>query len=153
MRDVAWAPNIGLPRSYIATASQVRSHLTRCIIFRPTTVRRTKRYSFGLKTLRTHHGPKQRSILRLWPVRLPVSSRTLFGACRGASRETFWRLVVEMAKLRSGRKGSRVAGNVSVSLPVRPPNFMNGKASVYLRCSCFKRPQLLLSVFSNTPYL
>lgn len=23
MRDVAWAPNIGLPRSYIATASQV----------------------------------------------------------------------------------------------------------------------------------
>jgi protein transport protein SEC13 len=25
VRDVAWAPNIGLPRSYIATASQVRS--------------------------------------------------------------------------------------------------------------------------------
>lgn len=24
VRDVAWAPNIGLPRSYIATASQVR---------------------------------------------------------------------------------------------------------------------------------
>ena len=23
VRDVAWAPNIGLPRSYIATASQV----------------------------------------------------------------------------------------------------------------------------------
>src|SRR5262249_45520014 len=26
VRDVAWAPNIGLPRSYIATASQVRRH-------------------------------------------------------------------------------------------------------------------------------
>ena len=25
VRDVAWAPNIGLPRSYIATASQVRA--------------------------------------------------------------------------------------------------------------------------------
>jgi protein transport protein SEC13 len=25
VRDVAWAPNIGLPRSYIATASQVRT--------------------------------------------------------------------------------------------------------------------------------
>ena len=25
VRDVAWAPNIGLPRSYIATASQVSS--------------------------------------------------------------------------------------------------------------------------------
>lgn len=27
VRDVAWAPNIGLPRSYIATASQVRFNL------------------------------------------------------------------------------------------------------------------------------
>ena len=26
VRDVAWAPNIGLPRSYIATASQVRPY-------------------------------------------------------------------------------------------------------------------------------
>jgi protein transport protein SEC13 len=28
VRDVAWAPNIGLPRSYIATASQVCFHLS-----------------------------------------------------------------------------------------------------------------------------
>lgn len=27
VRDVAWAPNIGLPRSYIATASQVHLHV------------------------------------------------------------------------------------------------------------------------------
>lgn len=30
VRDVAWAPNIGLPRSYIATASQVRFVLFFC---------------------------------------------------------------------------------------------------------------------------
>lgn len=28
VRDVAWAPNIGLPRSYIATASQVSERFT-----------------------------------------------------------------------------------------------------------------------------
>ena len=36
VRDVAWAPNIGLPRSYIATASQVRFvqflYLPACVI-------------------------------------------------------------------------------------------------------------------------
>ena len=30
VRDVAWAPNIGLPRSYIATASQVRHFIHPC---------------------------------------------------------------------------------------------------------------------------
>lgn len=33
VRDVAWAPNIGLPRSYIATASQVRHEIVFALNF------------------------------------------------------------------------------------------------------------------------
>ena len=59
VRDVAWAPNIGLPRSYIATASQVRLFSFRTALRRrPDAVRldRTRPCSFGQKTPRRRPG-------------------------------------------------------------------------------------------------
>ena len=69
VRDVAWAPNIGLPRSYIATASQVGlPPLPPLFFFRPamddadmSPASRTRLCSCGQKTRRRHRGSRLRS--------------------------------------------------------------------------------------------
>ncbi|KAF8452131.1 protein transporter SEC13 [Boletus edulis BED1] len=61
VRDVAWAPNIGLPRSYIATASQVRRAKSGSCDFLPCFGHRTSQYSSGQRIHRLHHGSRQPS--------------------------------------------------------------------------------------------
>jgi WD40 repeat protein len=68
VRDVAWAPNIGLPRSYIATASQVGFffyNLPSASVMDTLTWRnavgRTRQCLCGQKTRRLHRGSKLRS--------------------------------------------------------------------------------------------
>jgi protein transport protein SEC13 len=59
VRDVAWAPNIGLPRSYIATASQVRLYLSLCLFF--------------LGSLGTHQRCVQDKTVLIWTKETPTS--------------------------------------------------------------------------------
>ena len=94
VRDVAWAPNIGLPRSYIATASQVRccDRLPKTFVH---TVSRTKLSLSGRKITLPHHGWKQLLIpllLQHRPPPLPLpraaSSQTSSGVYLGVWLET-----------------------------------------------------------------
>lgn len=63
VRDVAWAPSIGLPRSYIATASQVREFFSVRKVFLLTYMTtRTRVCSFGQRTHPHRRGSKPHSI-------------------------------------------------------------------------------------------
>lgn len=107
VRDVAWAPNIGLPRSYIATASQVRLNVHIPFPHILNFSRRIKPSLYGRKTRPVAHGSRQPSTphLQLGCLRRPArprlqqaSSPTLFGASLGAWLATFWPLVAVTAK-------------------------------------------------------
>lgn len=125
VRDVAWAPNIGLPRSYIATASQV----TLLPIYSRASAHsllRTRRCLSGRKTL-LHLLGSRRPLTRQHLVLLPrhppdrplASSPTLFGASPGLLRAIFSLSAAATEKLRCGRRTSRGSGSASATCPAR----------------------------------
>lgn len=111
VRDVAWAPNIGLPGQYIASASQVST-------FQNLADFRTALSSSTPAHHQTPRGSPHHSGQRLQN-RTTHTSPMRSGACPGQSQATFLPYPAAMARSAYGRRVSERAGSVLATLRAR----------------------------------
>ena len=122
VRDVAWAPNVGLPRTYLASASQVCLFIFLRVISEMLNGLESNRTRLSLFTLTILHptqrklGPKSTSTLNLQAMVKDRLSQIPFIACLGRSVEPFWLSLVGMEGSLCGRRTSRVNSSWSAIL-------------------------------------
>lgn len=118
VRDVAWQDNIGLNKSYLASASQVRRERARakrrgCTQHTADSharfAHRTKRSSSTSTTHTPTPGPRPRSTHRTLAPAKAANSTTPSGACLGLSPVPYWLSPAATARSRCGKRASRAS--------------------------------------------